>query len=78
LEISYILTNDARVSVKILDAANRLVKELISSVQRQSNTYYCEYWDGRNYDGSLVDPGLYYIFLQLSDGNQEIFPIFVK
>ena len=78
LEISYVLTNDARVSIKILDAANRLVYELINSLQRQSNTYYCEYWDGRNFDGSVVDPGLYYIFLQLSDGNQEIFPIFVK
>lgn len=78
LEISYILSKDANVKVKILDPAYRLVKELINSTTRLADTYYCEYWDGRNADGSLVDPGLYYIYLELSDGNQEIFPIFVK
>ncbi len=78
LEISYILSKDANLTIKILDPAYRLVKELVNSTSRLANTYYCEYWDGRNNDGSIVDPGLYYIYLELSDGNQEIFPIFVK
>ncbi|MCX7880509.1 MAG: hypothetical protein N2517_07590 [Ignavibacteria bacterium] len=77
-EISYILEKDANVTMRILDQGNRIVYEILNSSFRFGNTYYCERWDGKKLDGSIVAPGLYYVFLLLSDGNQEIFPIFVK
>jgi len=77
-EISYILTNDANVTIKILDQANRIVAKLLDSSPRTKETYYCVHWDGNTTDGKIVDPGLYYILIETSDGIQEIFPIFVK
>ncbi len=77
-EISYKLNNDADVSIKILDQNNRLVYELTKNVPKKANVSYCERWDGKMWNGSIVSAGLYYISLELSDGYKEIFPIFVK
>lgn len=77
-EISYKLNKDADVSIKILDQNNRLVYELMKNISRKANISYCERWDGKMWDGSIVSAGLYYISLELSDGYKEIFPIFVK
>lgn len=77
-EISYKLNKDGDVSIKILDQNNRLVYELIKNIPRKANTAYCERWDGKMWDGSIVSAGLYYISLEVSDGYKEIFPIFVK
>lgn len=77
-EISFILKVDASVTIKILDQANRIVKILLDAVPRNRETYYCVFWDGTNFNNRIVDPGLYYILLETSDGEKEIFPIFVK
>ncbi len=78
VEISYTVQKSTSVTIRIFDQGNFLVKEIISNVDRQPNTYYCEYWDGRRQDGSIVASGLYYIVLETSDGKKEIMPIFVK
>lgn len=77
-EISFLLATDADVTIKILDQANRIVKQLLDMSPRKRETYYCVYWDGTNVTNRIVDPGLYYILLETSDGKKEIFPIFVK
>lgn len=77
-EISYIVDKETHITIRILDENNRLVRKLISYALRQPNTIYCEQWDGKTDFGDIVAPGLYYILIELSLGNKEILPIFVK
>lgn len=76
--INYRVPKDTYVTIKIIDQANRLVKELISSELRYSDIVYCDKWDGTIWDGSYAANGLYYISLELSNGEREIYPIYVK
>lgn len=78
VEISFVLKNDADVTIKIIDQANRLVRNIIEHSPKVKDTYYCVYWDGLTLDNKICEPGLYYILVETSDGIQEIFPIFVK
>lgn len=77
-EISYIVEKETNITIRILDENNRLVRQLISDASRQPQTVYCEQWDGKTDFGDIVAPGLYYILIELSLGNKEIFPVFVK
>ncbi|QLH54727.1 MAG: hypothetical protein CH6_3991 [Candidatus Kapaibacterium sp.] len=77
-EVSFILKVDSDVTIKIVDQANRIVKTLLENAPRTRETYYCVFWDGTNFNNRVVDPGLYYILLETSNGDKEIFSIFVK
>jgi hypothetical protein len=40
---------------------------------------YTDTWDGiREFDNSPCAVGMYYIIFQLSDGQKEIHPVFIK
>lgn len=77
-EINYIIDKETTATIRILDENNRLVRELVKDAPRLPNIIYCERWDGKSDYGDVVAPGLYYLLLELSFGNKEIFPIFVK
>ena len=76
--INYRVPTETYVTIKIIDQANRLVKELTHSEPRYPDIVYCEKWDGTIWDGSYAANGLYYISLELSNGEREIYPIYVK
>lgn len=78
LEIVYSVKEDVAVSIKILDAANRIVAEPVMNIDRRANIMYCDYWNGRQQDGSYCDNGIYYILLELSNGGRQVYPIFIK
>lgn len=78
LTVVYSVPEDSRVSIKIFDAANRLVSEPIKSVDRSPGLAYSDLWDGLRSDGSPVANGMYYLSLEFSSGAREIYPIFVK
>lgn len=77
-EIVYSVPDDMNVTIKVLDESNRLVREIINSQSRNKNTAYCEKWDGQRLDGTIAANGMYYISFELSNGQREIFPIFVR
>ncbi len=76
--INYRVPQATNVTIRILDQANRLVKELIRNQYRQAGIVYCEKWNGQIWDGSLAANGLYYISLELSTGEKDIYPIYVR
>jgi hypothetical protein len=78
LEVTYTIPEDANVSIKILDAANRLVAEPVKNINRKTGIVYCDYWDGLRADGTYSVNGLYYLSLELSTGAKEIYPIYIK
>ncbi len=78
LDIVYEMSNDADVTIKILDPANRIVAEPVRNIHRIANTIYCDFWDGKRSDGSYCDNGVYYILLELSTGDKQVYPVFIK
>ncbi|MFY8162324.1 MAG: hypothetical protein ACOVNU_13405 [Candidatus Kapaibacteriota bacterium] len=78
LEIIYKVIKDEIVTMKIYDANNRLVKEILSGQTRIPGIAYCEKWNGYNEDGILSNVGTYYIVLELSDSYREIYPVFLR
>lgn len=76
--INYSVPQASNVTIRILDQANRLVKGVINNQFRRPGIVYCEKWNGQIWDGSLAANGLYYISLELSSGEKEIFPIYVR
>ena len=78
MEITYQVPSATNVTIKILDQANRLVANIITSQQRQPNIAYCDRWNGLIWDGSLAQNGMYYLCLEMSNGIKEVFPVFVR
>lgn len=58
------LTDDAKVTVKIVNAASELVKTLVKNQARTGNTQYCNDWNGLNGEGRLVPDGVYYFLIE--------------
>ncbi len=78
LTVNYRVPKETNVTIRIYDQANRLVKELIRSRFKRPGTVYCATWNGKIWDGSLAANGMYYLALELSDGQKEVYPIYVK
>ncbi len=78
LEIVYKVPKQTNVTIRIFDAANRLVAEPVESESRQPGTAYCDRWDGRIRNGSLAANGMYYVSFELSGGKREIYHVFVR
>jgi hypothetical protein len=78
VEIVYQVPNDEKVSVRIYDQSNRLVKELARDGQRKAKTAYCERWDGKIWDGSYAANGNYFLAIELSSGGKQVYSIFIK
>ncbi|MBI3298759.1 MAG: hypothetical protein HYZ75_11380 [Elusimicrobia bacterium] len=60
-EVGYSLTRQSSVTIQVLkqSVGASVVKTLISGQVRDSNILNKEFWDGRNDQGSFVEPGFY-------------------
>lgn len=78
VEIVYHVPTEINVTLRIYDENNRLVAEPVKGVSRSPGIAYCDRWDGRRWDGSWADNGMYYLVLELSTGVKEVHPIFIR
>jgi hypothetical protein len=78
LQIVYQVPSATNVTIRIFDQANRLVAEPVKSVSRQPGIAYADQWNGRRWDGSPCDNGMYYISLEFSNGIKEIYHLFIR
>ncbi|TPW21540.1 MAG: hypothetical protein FD126_600, partial [Elusimicrobia bacterium] len=62
-EVDYSMTRQSSVTIVILkqSAAPSVVKTLVAGQVRDSNILNKEFWDGRNDQGSFVEPGFYIV-----------------
>ena len=78
MEVIYQVPVQTNVTVRIFDEDNRLVSERVSNAPRLPEVAYSEHWDGTIWDGSLAHSGLYYVSVELSNGNKDVYPVFVR
>ncbi len=63
VKINSILTADAIVTIKIKDRAGKIVRTLINKVSRPGG-YYSDEWDGKDDVGQVVNPDVYFYFIE--------------
>ncbi len=78
VEIVYTVPEETNVTMRIFDQNNRLVAEPVNGAMRQPGITYCDRWDGRIHHGGLAANGMYYLILELSNGQKEIYSIFLR
>ncbi len=77
MEFVYQVPEDMLVTINIYDQSNRLVRNLIKEVPKKSCTIYTETWDGLMNNGNMASNGLYYLITEFSNGNREIYQLFL-
>lgn len=77
LQIRYSLSEAGSARVRILDAADNLVRELVPWRAHASGVLYCESWDGTAYSGAPVPTGTYYVLIE-HEHRRWLFPVFVR
>jgi hypothetical protein len=70
VRVSYVLTSQATVSVRIYDVTGRLVATLLDGASKEAG-HQSLTWDGRDSDGARQPPGIY--FCRLSAGDVDLF-----
>lgn len=65
--ITYRLTSNAKLSIKIYNAQNNLVRNIITD-QLRSAGQYSETWDGKDDSGNILSDGHYYFTIEDSLG----------
>ncbi len=78
LEIVYKVPDETNVTIRIYDENNRIVSEPVRNAGRSPGIAYTDHWDGRNRIGAYSANGLYYIGLIFSNGNREIYPVYIR
>jgi len=78
MEIIYAIPQDDLVTIRIIDQANRVVRELVNNEPRKGNVIYCDKWNGQNSRSEPIANGMYYIWFELSNGTREIYPVFIR
>ncbi len=78
MEIVYEIPVNDDISIRIIDQANRIVKNIIENQPRKSNIVYCDSWNGYNMNNEPVANGMYYILFEQSNGAKEIYPVFIR
>jgi len=70
LECRYNLSRDARVTVKVFDADQQLVRTIVSDSPRKpgQNT---EIWDGKDLDGAVVPNEAYFFNIEAEDSEDQ-------
>jgi flagellar hook assembly protein FlgD len=71
--IEFILSRDARVTLRILDAGGTVIRTLLDRAQRSSGLQ-SGVWDGKHHDGTVVPDGLYTYSIDAEDaqGNRAV------
>ncbi len=62
------------VTIRIMDFGMNMVKTLIQNVQRNADTEYFEFWNGKDENGSVVSNGVYFYRIDFDSGD----PVFGK
>jgi hypothetical protein len=70
--IGYLLTEDAVVDIDIFTITGELVCQVINHASRPAGTNQSDTWDGRNQDGLLVQPGVYFCRLTATYGSNRV------
>jgi hypothetical protein len=78
VEFVYQVPESGNITIKILDESNRTVVTIADNEFRQEGFAHTDRWDGRLPNGDFVANGMYYLYIEFSDGNREFHPIFVK
>jgi hypothetical protein len=74
--IRYQLPSSGNVSIRVLDATGRLIRELANG--RQQVGEHVVRWDGRDTRGRTVVPGVYFYRLRTADGSDTRRAVLVK
>lgn len=77
LYIRYSFTTAGSARLRIVDAANNLVRELVSWRAHSPELTYCETWDGTEHTGTPVPTGTYYLVIE-HQSSRWVFPVFVS
>lgn len=77
-EIVYKVPEVTNVNMYIIDQNNAIVKEILNNATRYPEIAYTEKWDGFLNNGVYAANGLYYVVIELSNGNREVNPIFLR
>jgi len=67
-----------RITIRIFDGSDRLVRTLVRDEQRSGGQIYCDVWDCRSDSGELVPPGVYYVLAQASSGWKSFEAVYVR
>jgi hypothetical protein len=70
IECRYSLSRDARVTVKVFDADQQLVRILVSDNPRTSGQNK-EIWDGKDFDGTVVPNEAYFFNIEAEDSEHH-------
>ncbi|MBN1480126.1 VWA domain-containing protein [candidate division KSB1 bacterium] len=70
--IRYSLAQPGNVTIKIYDAANKLVKTVIEEAPRDAGVELAEPWDGKNEEWDIVANGVYFYVIESSGGEQAV------
>lgn len=76
LQIRYSFTTAGSARLRIVDAADNLIRELVPWRPHSPQTTYCETWDGTASTGTPVPTGSYYVVIE-HQSSRWIFPVFV-
>lgn len=76
--IIYKVPEATDVNIYVLDQNNAIAIELVKNAFRQANTAYTEIWDGYLDNGTFAANGLYYVVIELSNGDREVQPLFLR
>jgi len=77
-DIVYKVPTDVKVTINIIDQNNRLIVNIVKNQAREAGLAYCETWDGRRDDLSFVDNGMYYVVIEMSNGEKLALPVFIS
>ncbi len=78
LTICYKVPEETNVTIRIFDAANRIIAEPVRSQPRNPGTAYCDTWNGYTANGSPAANGMYYLSIEFSNGSKEIYHVFIR
>lgn len=70
--IRYSIKEAGNITIKIYDAANSLVKNLITNSPKNASMELAEIWDGKNENGDIVANGVYFYVIESSTGEKAV------
>jgi PKD repeat protein len=68
--ITFTTTDEASITVKVVDQSGNLVKTMVNNETRGAGTY-SEVWNGRNDTGQIVRDGVYYFLIDYTAGDES-------
>ena len=70
--LRFSLSQDARVTIRLYDGGNRLVRELVNGASHTAAEEVSVSWDGRNGNGEIVANGVYFAVIESDRGERAV------